>query len=153
MKAKSAKAKGRKFQQQIAEGIANTHGLTHGKDEDCESRGMGQCGTDVRLSKRAKELFPYSVECKCQERLNFWDAINQARTNVLEDTDWLLVVKRNRETPVAILDWEVFLKLTEDSEYLREMEQAYLDTLSPHNMGVTREDVLNELQRKSKTGS
>jgi hypothetical protein len=111
MKAKSAKAKGRKFQQQIAEGIANKHGLSHGKDADVESRGMGQCGTDVRLSQRAKELFPYSVECKCQERLSFWEAINQARTNVLEGTDWLLLVKRNRESPIAILDWEVFLEL------------------------------------------
>ena len=116
MKPKSAKAKGRNFQQQIARGIATAHGLTYGADEDCESRGMGQCGTDVRLSKRAKELFPYSVECKCQERLSFWDAINQARTNVLQDTDWLLVVKRNRETPIAILDWEVFLELQRQSK-------------------------------------
>jgi hypothetical protein len=112
MKTSSAKAKGRKFQQQIAEGIATTHGLSHGKDADVESRGMGQCGTDVRLSERAKELFPYSVECKCQERLAFWQAISQARTNILQDTDWLLVVRRNRETPIVILDWEVFLELT-----------------------------------------
>ena len=111
MNPKSAKAKGRKFQQQVARGIAETHGLSHGKDEDVESRGMGQCGTDVRLSERAKRLFPYSVECKCVERLNFWDAINQARTNILQGTDWLLVVKRNHESPIVILDWEVFLEL------------------------------------------
>jgi hypothetical protein len=116
MKTSSAKAKGRKFQQQIARGIAGAHGLTYGADEDCESRGMGQPGTDVRLSKHAKKLFPFSVECKCQERLAFWDAINQARTNVLQDTDWLLLVKRNRETPIAILDWEVFLELQRKSQ-------------------------------------
>ena len=116
MKPKSAKAKGRNFQQQIARGIAESHGLTHGKDADVESRGMGQCGTDVRLSEPASKCFPYSVECKCVERLNFWDAINQSRTNILQDTDWLLVVKRNRETPVAILDWEVFLELQRKSK-------------------------------------
>jgi len=111
MNPKSAKAKGRKFQQEVARGIAETHGLSHGKDRDVESRGMGQCGTDVRLSERAARVFPYSVECKCQERLNWWEAINQARDNLLPNTDWLLVVRRNRENPVVVLDWEVFLEL------------------------------------------
>ena len=107
----SCKAKGRRFQQDIAKDISEIIGLAYGPDNDVASRGMGQNGTDIQLSPTARKAFPYSVECKCTERLDFWGSIKQARANCLEETDWLLVVRRNREKPVVVLDWERFLEI------------------------------------------
>ena len=111
MKTSSCKAKGRKFQQYIAEQISNILDIPLGADELIRSRESGQKGVDVVLLGKAKEKFPWSVECKNVEKLNWWDAIKQARTNQLDGTDWLLVVKKNHEGPVIVIDSMVFFKL------------------------------------------
>ena len=111
MKTSSCKAKGRKLQQYIAEQISNILDIPWGPDELIRSRESGQKGVDVVLLGKAKEKFPWSVECKNVEKLNWWDAIKQARTNQLDGTDWLLVVKKNHECPVVVIDSMVFFKL------------------------------------------
>ena len=78
---RSAKAKGRRLQQWTAKQISDLSGIPCGKDEEICSREMGQSGTDVRLSKNVKKLFPYSIETKCQERFNVVSAIEQAKSN------------------------------------------------------------------------
>ena len=111
MKTSSCKAKGRKLQQYIAEQISNILDIPWGPDELIRSRESGQKGVDVVLLGKAKEKFPWSVECKNVEKLNWWDAIKQARTNQLDGTDWLLVVKKNHEGPVVVMDSMIFFKL------------------------------------------
>ena len=111
MKPSSCKAKGRKLQQYIAEQISNILDIPWGKDELIRSREMAQSGVDVVLLGRAREKFPWSVECKNTEKLNLWDAIRQARDNQQDGTDWMLCVKKNHESPVVVIDSMIFFKL------------------------------------------
>ena len=111
MKTKSAKAKGRKLQQWVTQEISSITGIKAGKDCDIESRTMGISGPDIILRNAAWEMFPFSVECKNQERLNIREAIKQAKDNEIKGTNWLLVTKRNRECPIVHLDAEVFFEI------------------------------------------
>ena len=107
----SAKAKGRKLQQWVADKISKLTDIPWGKDELIASREMGQSGTDIRLIGKAKQLFPFSVECKWQETWSIPSFIKQAKANQQKDTDWLLFCKRNSEDPIVVLDAAVFFKL------------------------------------------
>ena len=80
MKTQSAKAKGRRLQQWIRDILIeklNVH------PEDIESRSMGAGGEDLIMARAARELFPYSVECKNQEKINVWESYKQAEENAL----------------------------------------------------------------------
>jgi hypothetical protein len=76
--------------------------------EDIESRSMGAGGEDLIMSKAARNKFPFSVECKNQEKLNIWSAWEQANSNrgIYEP---IVVIKRNGTTPLVVLDANVFL--------------------------------------------
>ena len=107
----SAKGKGRRFQQWIAQRIADITGFKFEKDGDIESRPMGQSGTDVRMSKAVLEQFPFSVEAKNCESWAVHSWIEQAKANQMEDTDWIIFAKRNHTKPIVILDAEAFFKI------------------------------------------
>ena len=104
MKTQSAKAKGRRLQQWCRDQILET--FTELSDDDVRSTSMGAGGTDVQLSSRAKELFPFSLEAKNTERVRIWDAFDQAESNCMEGTEPLLVIKRNGSAPLAVVDAE-----------------------------------------------
>ena len=78
MKTSSAKAKGRKLQQWFANLLVEKLSLD---EEDIESRPMGSSGEDVIMGVQTRELFPYSIECKNQEKVNVWSAYEQAESN------------------------------------------------------------------------
>ena len=110
MKTQAKKAKGRRLQQQFM------HLLIEKLDidpEDIESRSMGAGGEDLIMSKAARNKFPYSVECKNQERMNIWQAWEQANNNkgIYEP---LVVIKKNGVKPLVVLDAENFLKLVKE---------------------------------------
>jgi len=106
---KSRKAKGRVFQQQVREDILEAMDLN---PKDVLSTPMGQAGLDIYFAANARGEFPFGVECKHQERLNLWEAIRQAEINAFgEKLTPLLVVKRNRGEPYAILPWDDFLTM------------------------------------------
>lgn len=113
MKVSSAKSKGRNLQKWVAEKISQITGIEHGKDELISSRGMGQQGTDVILIGKALRMFPFSIECKNQEKWSVHTWINQAIANKRDKTEWMLVAKRNRNKPVVILDADVFFGIYE----------------------------------------
>jgi len=76
--------------------------------EDIESRSMGAGGEDLIMSKAARNKFPYSIECKNQEKLNIWSAWEQANSNKgLYDP--IVVIKKNGVNPLVVLDAENFL--------------------------------------------
>jgi len=72
---------------------------------------MGAAGEDLMLSSQARLLFPYSVECKNTESLNVWAAWQQACANA-GDYEPLLIIKRNRSEPLAVVDAKHFVKLS-----------------------------------------
>ena len=114
IKPRSAKNKGMRFQKYIVEEILKTYPtLTM---NDIRSTPASVTGSDVWLSEAALKLFPYSVECKCVEKLNIWSALKQAESANREQTP-LLIFKRNRTETFCCLKFEDFLNLIkEDSE-------------------------------------
>lgn len=131
IKVSSAKAKGRKLQQFVAQKIADITGCAYGKDEDIESRPMGQSGTDVILRGKAKDLFSFAVECKAQESWSVHSWIEQAQKNTGRFKTWLLFAKRKNHKPVIIMDAEEFFKLY----------QINIDVLK---LPETRKDILEK---------
>jgi hypothetical protein len=115
MKPRSAKSKGMTFQKEICRRIAKLLGIEfNNKDDTCpiHSRESGQSGTDVVIrDKKLLKKFPFSIECKRTEKLQLYKSINQARENKLQETDWLLIARRNRENPIVIMDFDTFEKL------------------------------------------
>ena len=107
MKTSSAKAKGRRLQQQFMQLLIEKLDID---PEDIESRSMGAGGEDLIMSKAARNKFPYSVECKNQESLNIWKAWEQANGNkgIYEP---IVVIKKNGVSPLVVLDAESFLDM------------------------------------------
>ena len=82
--------------------------------DDVRSITMGDSGEDILLSPVARKLFPFSVECKNQERLSILDALIQAEDNSGEHAP-LLIFKRNRSKTYAVLEFKELLKLLDES--------------------------------------
>ena len=107
MKTQSAKAKGRRLQQWMRDT------LIEGLDihpEDIESRSMGAGGEDLIMARAAREKFGYSIECKNVEKLNVWDAYDQAKVNS-KDYEPIVVMKKNGKKPLVVIDAEYFVNL------------------------------------------
>jgi len=114
----SAKDKGRRLQTYICQKISELTGYpwgSSGEDAPIESRPMGQSGPDVRMESQVRELFPYSVECKYQETWNIHEWRKQAMKNCENGDDWLLILRRNRMRPYAVvmMDANKFFELQE----------------------------------------
>lgn len=107
----SAKGKGRRLQNWTAKKISELLEMPWGKDEIISPREMGQSGTDVRLVADAKELFPWSIECKNCESWNIPSFIKQAKDNQLPSTDWLVIMTKNNFDNIVVLDAEVFFDI------------------------------------------
>ena len=66
MKPQSAKAKGRKFQQEVRDMILERFpDLTK---DDVRSTSMGAQGEDIQLSAAARRLLPIQIECKSKSK-------------------------------------------------------------------------------------
>ncbi len=105
----SAKAKGRKFQQQLREDLIRELGIS---PDNILSTAMGQGGCDLYLSPAARSVFPFGVEAKRCETLAlpaWWKQCenNASKVGLIP----LLVFKRNREEPLAVLRWSDLLDL------------------------------------------
>ena len=107
MRPQSAKAKGRRLQQQFRELLIEELGI---HPEDIESRSMGAGGEDLIMARAAREKFPYSIECKNVEKLNVWEAYKQASENS-KDSEPLVVMKKNNHKTLVVLDAESFVKI------------------------------------------
>ena len=104
MKTQAAKAKGRRLQQWVRDRL-----ISKGANfEDVSSTSMGAGGEDIKLSSMARQAFPYSIECKNQERVNLWKAYEQATSNAGKHEP-LLIIKRNSSKPLAVVDAEHFI--------------------------------------------
>lgn len=93
MRTKSCKAKGRRLQNLVRDAILDRTGLS---EHDVRSCTMGCGGEDIVLSRVGRLAFPYAVECKNQENLQFWEAMRQCVRNASEGLSPLLVFSKNR---------------------------------------------------------
>jgi hypothetical protein len=108
---KSAKAKGRIWQKQVACAIGDLLDLPVGYDEVVAPREMGQKGVDVKLTGEAFDRFPYDVECKHCEQWAVPTWIKQAQNNTRQGRRWLLFLKRKHTPPTVVLEMEHFFEL------------------------------------------
>lgn len=106
MRPQSAKAKGRRLQQELRDALLQT--FPQLAPDDVRSTSMGASGEDLLLSPAARRLFPFSPECKNVESINIWKALAQASGR--EHTP--LVVFRKNNTPAHVaLSLDDFLAL------------------------------------------
>ena len=107
MKTSSAKAKGRNLQKWVVTKLVEH---LDADIEDIESRPMGSQGEDVIMGRQTRQSFLYSIECKNQEKLNVWDAYDQASDNC-KGYEPVVVMKKNRRKPLVVIDAEAFFSL------------------------------------------
>ena len=73
---------------------------------------MGESGVDIQLVGKARELFPFAVECKNQERINIWESWEQCEDNAKKEKLMpALFFKRNRKLPLVTLRASDFFML------------------------------------------
>ena len=114
----SRKAKGRKLQQQIREQLLEAFtGLEQG---DVKCAVGGETGVDIHLSPAAKKVIPFSIEAKCQEKLNIWSALEQAEENTSEGTVPVVIFKRNRSETYATIKFDEFIKIIKELNDLKQ---------------------------------
>ena len=113
MKPRSGKNKGRRLQNFVRDLLRDT--FPHLHKDDIKSQTMGMPGEDIVLSPAARNIIPYSFECKNVERLDLWGSLAQADTNS-KDRKPVLVIKRNRSKMYAIVELGAFLDLIGDDD-------------------------------------
>lgn len=110
---RSAKNKGREWQQEVCRAISDITGIEYRQEDDnCEihSREMGLSGADIILRGAAKKLFNYVPECKSCTNLSLPDWIRQAAFNCDGLNNWILFVKSPtiEGKKIVILNFENF---------------------------------------------
>lgn len=109
MKPRSAKAKGRKLQNDIREQLLQTFPEIHPDNIKCSL--MSETGEDIKMSYEARQRIPYSFEAKCQEKLNIWDALQQSAENAPDGITPAVVFKRNYSDTYVAIPFTHFLEL------------------------------------------
>ena len=105
----SRKSKGRVFQQHLRDDLITHLNIN---PDDILSTAMGQGGCDLYLSPAARARFPFGVEAKRCESLAIPQWWRQCEANASKvGLVPLLVFKRNREEPLAVLRWSDLLDL------------------------------------------
>lgn len=107
MRVQSAKAKGRRLQQWVRDKLIE---MLDVHPEDIESRSMGAGGEDLIMARAARLKFPHSIECKNVEKLNIWEAYEQATANG-GDYEPIVVIKKNGKKPLVVVDAEYYIQL------------------------------------------
>ena len=107
MKPSSAKAKGRALQDWTRKRLMEELDI---HEDDIKTAVMGESGEDIKMARAAREKFPFSIECKNTERLNVYEAYEQACENS-GDYEPLVVMKKNRKKPLVVIDAEAFINL------------------------------------------
>jgi len=119
MRTSSAKAKGRRLSQSLKELILSRFGNL--EQDDIIVTPSGVPGEDIQLSPRARKYFPYSVECKNQEKTNIWAWMEQAE-QAARKYPALLIFSRNRSKIYACMDAELLLDLIQKANKVSEVE-------------------------------
>lgn len=114
MKPASAKAKGRLLQNVVRDKILDMYPQLE-PETDVRSALMGETGEDVKLSKKARQLFPYSVECKSLKTISVFRHYEQCTKNCPQGATPLVVIKENRKKPLAVVDFEYFMEMVNGS--------------------------------------
>lgn len=141
IKISSRKQKARLLQQWACKKISELTGIDWGKDAPIESRPMGQSGCDVRMEGAVLQKFPYSVECKAQENWSVKQWMEQAKENLIPNTNWLLIVKSSRREPIVIMDANHFFELLKKGKIDPLDNLITLDRIQPN--AIKQDKIVN----------
>lgn len=108
MRPQSAKAKGRRLQQQVRDMILEIF-KDHFQADDVRSTAMGQNGEDVQLSPHARKWLPFQIECKNKNKVAVINWLEQAATHGKHIP--IVVAKQDRSDPVVIIDAKTFFEM------------------------------------------
>jgi hypothetical protein len=133
MKTSSAKQKARRLQNATAEQFLDA--FPDFTPADIHPAIMGESGIDIHLSQEARLKIPFGIECKAQEALSIWAALEQAEKNAAKEHLWgCLVFKRNGSETYAALRLENLLVLLRNAQTK--------NTGGPSMKGVSRRKLL-----------
>ena len=105
----SRKAKGRRLQDWVRDQLYNRFNSL--EEGDIRGAIMGETGADIKLSPLAAKQIPLKIECKAREGYKgIYSAYQQASTHEGKGEP-VLIIKMNREIPLAILNASYFLDL------------------------------------------
>jgi hypothetical protein len=111
----SAKAKGRRAQQEVRDAILAA--FPHLDPDDVRNTPMGTQGEDLLLSPAARSIWPWYTEVKNVEALNIHKAIAQASKGTRQP----IVVFRKNNTPLyAAIPFTELLRLLQDARNVTE---------------------------------
>ncbi len=109
MQVKSAKAKGRRLQNWVRDKITEAFfPFIHPDDVSCAL--MGETGADVKLTRTARHLFPFKIECKAQK--NGFTPLYKAMAQCTKHAgtgEPLVFIRQDRQPTLAIVDAEYFI--------------------------------------------
>ena len=109
MKQSSRRKKGKVLQNLVRDKILKF--FPHLRKKDVDVARNGENGADIKLSKVAKCLVPYSFETKNQEKMKtIYDWLDQADRNSGK-LEAVLVIKQNSRRPLVVIDMETFFEL------------------------------------------
>ena len=96
------------MQNKIAKDLQDHLGLT---DDDVRPAIMGETGVDLKLmSEEARRKVGLAIECKSQEKLNIWSALDQASENA-SALEPAVVFTRNRSLTYVAIKWDHLLTI------------------------------------------
>lgn len=109
MKSRSGKQKGRRAVAELRASILAAFPVLEEDDITLVPTSVG--GEDLKLSPKARKLFPFSVEVKNQEKLNVWEAIKQAEANADGKHPAAVAFRRNRHPLWVAVSLDTMLDL------------------------------------------
>lgn len=112
----SRKSKGRNLQKWLRDLV-----LGHFPEllpDDVRNTPMGSTGTDLMLSPRALEVFPYAPECKADENRSIWHCWAQANKNAIKGKP-LLVMKKNYHDALGVMKATDLMELIAENYNLK----------------------------------
>ena len=115
MKPRSDKNKGKRLQNKVRDLILEKFNQL--EPDDVRSVTMGESGEDILLSPAARKLFPFSTECKNQEKINIWSSLEQAESNSGKHIP-IVIFKRNRSKTYVALEFEKLLELLNEEKII-----------------------------------
>jgi len=116
MGGKSSQQKGKRFEREVAKQI-NKKFETNVRRTPL-SGGMAFKGDIICIDDNSI-ISEFSFECKNQEKLNIWKALEQSRNDAPQRTMPVVVFTKNHEKDYIALELEDFLNIIKELEDLR----------------------------------
>lgn len=117
----NANQKGKRFERETAKMLNNKFGTNVRRTP--QSGGMSIKGDIIDINPDSI-LFRFSFECKNQEKLNIWKALEQAQNDAPPLKEPVVVFTKNFKTEYACMKFEDWMNLVKELEdYKTEIKQ------------------------------